>query len=59
MGLKWLLFLTSPLLLGYKSKELVRDGWFIDTKAIAIFPHMVWSSYKYFIHYQRGDSCAR
>lgn len=52
MGLEWLLFPPSPLLLGYKTRDRMEMA--------SGHSHLyIWSFYEYFVHYQSEDFQAR
>ena len=57
LGLEWLLFPTSPLPPCIRNTRLVKTRWLANSKrVVTYFPHNIWSSYEYLIHYQSEDS---
>ena len=56
----YLLFLTSPMLLGYETCNLCKMGTVANPSQVrSHFPRDIWISYKlYLVHCQSEDSCA-
>lgn len=55
MGIKWFTFFLLCHF-SWDMKHIIGMRWL--AKPSGDFPHTLWSSYKYLVHYQKEDSCA-